>query len=289
MSTTSVQRTSAFARAFPRWDARAGWIVGLVALGALAMALMPRLAQPVSFHDFADRRALLGVPNFMDVVSNAPFAMASALGLGFLARRAREQRMSVVGGGGAGARLMRIDLIALTLVFLGIGFTCAGSSYYHLLPCNERLYWDRLPMVLTFVGLLVVLIAERVSPKTAAWLMAPLLLAAFASVTHWRVTEAAGRGDLRAYFFVEGAALVSVLLIVALYPARYLPTRGLMIGLACYGLAVLFELLDRPVWNLLSSLGVELVSGHTIKHLWASAGALVLAWAVRSEQVAAGE
>ena len=35
-----------------------------------------------------------------------------------------------------------------------------------------------------------------------------------------------------------------------------------MIGLACYGLAVLFEQLDKPVWNLLSSLGVELVSGH---------------------------
>ena len=81
MNTTSVHRTSAFARAFPRWDARAGWIVGLVALGALAMALMPRLAQPASFHNFADRRALLGVPNFMDVVSNAPFAMASALGM----------------------------------------------------------------------------------------------------------------------------------------------------------------------------------------------------------------
>ena len=65
-------------------------------------------------------------------------------------------------------------------------------------------------------------------------------------------------------------------------------TRGLVIGLACYGLAVLFEQLDRPVWNLLSSLGVELVSGHTIKHLWASAGALVLAWAVRRERVDAG-
>ena len=56
---------------------------------------------------------------------------------------------------------MRIDLIALTLVFLGIGFTCAGSSYYHLLPRNEIVRTGTaLPMVLTFVGLLVVLIAN---------------------------------------------------------------------------------------------------------------------------------
>ena len=28
--------------------------------------------------------------------------------------------------------------------------TAVGSSYYHLAPDNERLFWDRLPMTIAF-------------------------------------------------------------------------------------------------------------------------------------------
>ncbi|MFA6045939.1 MAG: hypothetical protein WC718_13235 [Phycisphaerales bacterium] len=269
----------AFRRRFPRFDWRTGVILSIVLLGAGVMASLPRLAQPSAFHHFADTRAWLGVPNFMDVVSNAPFALASLLGLVNLRRRGRSERASVAG---AMLPLMAIDRMCLVALFVGMGLTALGSSYYHLAPGNERLFWDRLPMVLTFVSLLATLVAERVSPKTAAWLLGPLLMAGATSLVYWEHTEHMGQGDLRPYFLIEGAALVSVLLVVTLYTARYLPTRWLMLGLGCYAGAVVLEQLDRVVWHLWDGLGVALVSGHTLKHLSAGAGALVLAWMIEA-------
>lgn len=264
-------------RLFPRFDWRAGVIMTIVLIAAMTMVSVPRFAQSTAFHQFADTRAWLGVPNFLDVITNAPFAVAAAIGLASLWRRVRRERASVVG---ATLPLMPIDRVCLGAVFVGIGLTSLGSAYYHLAPGNERLFWDRLPMLLTFVSLLATLVAERVSPKTAAWILAPLLIAGAASLIYWQQTERLGRGDLRPYFLIEGAALASVLLIVLLYPSRYLPTRWLMLGLGCYAGAIMFEQLDRIVWSMWNIIGIELVSGHTIKHLCAGAGALVLARAV---------
>lgn len=269
-------------RRFPRFDWRAGVILGMVLVAAGVMACVPRLAQPEAFHRFADARAWLGVPNFADVASNAPFALAAVVGMLNLWRRVRRERVGEVG---ASQPLMTIDIVCLATLFVGVGLTSLGSAYYHLAPGNERLFWDRLPMILTFTSLLVTLIAERVSPKTAAWLLGPLLVAGAASLVYWRHTERLGQGDLRAYFLLEGAALVSVLLIVLLYPARYLATKRLGLGLARYALAVVLEQLDHAVWDAWGTLGVHVVSGHTLKHLAAGAGAMVLAGAVKSQAI----
>lgn len=264
-------------RQFPRFDWRAGVILGMVLVAAGILACVPPIAQPAAFHRFADARAWLGVPNFADVASNAPFALAAVVGMLNLWRRVRRERAGV---GGASLPLTTIDIVCLATLFSGVGLTSIGSAYYHLAPSNERLFWDRLPMILTFTSLLVTLIAERVSPKTAAWLLGPLLVAGTASLMYWRHTERLGQGDLRAYFLLEGAALVSVLLIVLLYPARYLATRRLGLGLACYALAVVLEQLDHAVWDAWGTLGVHIVSGHTLKHLAAGAGAMVLVGAI---------
>ena len=50
-----------------------------IALGAIA-ALTPRIPQPQSYHDFADQRAWLGIPNFGDVASNLLFAVSGVWG-----------------------------------------------------------------------------------------------------------------------------------------------------------------------------------------------------------------
>lgn len=266
-------------RLFPRFDWRAGVILTCAMVAVGAMLTLPRLPQSPAFHQFADTRAWLGVPNFLDVITNAPFAVASVLGLVSLWRRSRRERRAVVG---ASLPLMPIDRICLAALFIGIGLTSIGSAYYHLQPTNERLFWDRLPMVLTFVSLLATLIAERVSPKTAAWLLAPMLVAGASSLVYWQWTEQIGDGDLRPYFLIQVATFASVLLIITLYPSRYLPTRSLVLGLLLYGSAVVLEQLDRAVWQVCQPLGIELVSGHTLKHLAAGAGALVMAHTIQS-------
>jgi hypothetical protein len=48
--------------------------------------LLQPIPQPQSYHQFADQRALWGIPNVGDVVSNVGFAIAGVLGLVFLLR-----------------------------------------------------------------------------------------------------------------------------------------------------------------------------------------------------------
>jgi len=100
-------------------------------------------------------------------------------------------------------------------------------------------------------------------------LLWPLLLAGVLSVIYWRVTELAGRGDLRPYALVQFLPVLLIPMILLLYPR---PHGGwIWIGLLGYVLAKLLEQFDAPVY---AALGV--ISGHSLKHL-AAAGAM---WAL---------
>src|SRR3972149_1058047 len=72
--------------------ARIGLVVGLAAAAAVAAALLPPIAQDPAYHRMAGARTLLGVPNAANVLSNLPFVLVAALGLGALGRRPGEAR-----------------------------------------------------------------------------------------------------------------------------------------------------------------------------------------------------
>jgi hypothetical protein len=58
------------------------WILAGVTLLVTAAAMFaPRIAQPLSYHHFADQRSWLGIPNFGDVASNLGFAVVGLWGL----------------------------------------------------------------------------------------------------------------------------------------------------------------------------------------------------------------
>ena len=84
------------------------------------------MPQALDYHQFADRRSAFGVPNFMDVASNAGFLIAGILGF------------IVVFSGHARFEFRREQWL-YAVFFLGILLTAFGSSYYHLAPDNERL------------------------------------------------------------------------------------------------------------------------------------------------------
>ena len=72
------------------------WVlVGFTVAVATAAVLAPRIPQSQSYHDFADRRALLGIPNFGDVASNLLFAVSGAWGLLFLFAPRGHQGLSI--------------------------------------------------------------------------------------------------------------------------------------------------------------------------------------------------
>ena len=61
-------------------------LVVVAVVATVAMLLQDPIPQPPSFHQFADVRTLLGVPNFWNVASNLVFLAAGAYGLAAYAR-----------------------------------------------------------------------------------------------------------------------------------------------------------------------------------------------------------
>jgi hypothetical protein len=243
---------------------RAGvWLlIAFTAAVCVGAALFPRTPQPLAYHDFADKRAWQGIPNFGDVISNVAFAIAGAWGLTWLTSRAARERF-VEGR----------ERWAYGAVFLGLLLTAFGSSYYHLAPDNARLVWDRLPMTIAFMGLVSAMIAERIAVKRGVQLLPLLLLVGMASVVWWWHTESIGAGDLRFYAAVQVYAVL-VLPIFLLLPPRYTRGGDFLVVFAFYILAKVFETSDRQIFSLTR----QTISGHTLKHLAAGAAGL---WILR--------
>ena len=231
---------------------------GIYLLSALTIAvvmaglLVPRTAQPLSYHQFADERRWLGLPNFPDVASNIVFAAAGLAGLWYLSGRS----------GGAQFIDPR-EKCFYVFFFLGLLLTAFGSSYYHLAPDNARLVWDRLPMTVVFMSLVAAVIAERISVPAGLGLLPVLLGMGIASVLEWYASEFDGRGDLRFYAGVQVYAVL-VLLVALLLPPRYTRSSDFAVIAGLYLVAKICETADRQIY----SLG-HFVSGHTLKHLTA--------------------
>ena len=119
----------------------------------------PRIAQEPAYHSMADQRALLGIPNCLNVLSNVSFAMVGLIGLPVVFRLRAEYKTIF---DDTWERWPYGTLFVATLL------TAVGAAYYHLAPDNDRLVWDRLPMTVGFMGLLTAMIAERVNLTPSA-------------------------------------------------------------------------------------------------------------------------
>lgn len=230
-------------------------MAGLAILLFVVAASMPRVPQPAAYHNFADHRGWLGIPNFGDVVSNTGFAVVGIMGLYEMLRRPSRIRF-----------LDPREKWPYLLIFFGLLLTAVGSSYYHLAPDNARLVWDRLPMTIVFMSLIATLIAERINVRAGLTLLPFLLAIGVGSVLQWRWSEAQGQGDLRFYAGVQLYAMLAVILALFLKP-RYTRGSDLAVLAAFYVLAKLSEMFDSQIF----SFG-QIVSGHTIKHIAAAVG-----------------
>jgi hypothetical protein len=164
--------------------------------------------------------------------------------------------------------------------------TAAGSSIYHWDPSNNSLAGDRLPIAWACAALAAAFLGERVATHwSRPRMLAAALAVATLSVAFWWLTERAGQGDLRLYLFVQMLPMVLVPLGLGLRLAPTTPTATPASAwwgvLACYAAAKLVELADQPIYAALGGL-----SGHTLKHLFAAAGAAWLLGAAVAAQTA---
>lgn len=225
---------------------------------ATLMLLHGPILQPEHYHDFADQSFWASIPHAADVLSNLGFAFVALWGALRLwpQRNHPALRRARVGFG--------VFLIALLL-------TSMGSTYYHLAPDDWRLVWDRLPIALACAGLLAGVRAQLVPHVNVKLEIIALAAFAAASVACWYVGQLGGNGDLRPYLLLQIAPLILIPLWQAVYGASRANRLWFGFALALYVLAKVAELHDHEMH---AALG--LITGHTIKHLLASAAAWVL-------------
>ena len=233
---------------------RLGWRE--ISLAAICVAMLGAfllqapIAQDLAYHNFADRRVICGIPNMLDVSSNLAFLIVGAVGIFFWkARRAEGLAVSWL------------------VLFAGTALVFFGSAYYHSAPSNATLLWDRLPMTIAFMGLFVALVAEHAGPRLERYLLVPAVAVGAASAVWWHFTD-----DLRWYAWVQFTPLVCIPFVLAVFPARYTHRADYLYALGLYALAKVAEFFDWQIYALTGSF----FSGHTLKHLLAACGVLMI-------------
>jgi ceramidase len=214
-----------------------------LAAASLAGLLLPPIPQDQSYHQFADQRSVFGIPNFWNVISNLPFLAVGAAGL----RRFRDDPASVV-------------------FFLGVFLTGIGSSYYHWNPNDNTLFWDRLPMTLSFAAIFALVVKERVNTETGTILLWPALAIGLFSLLLWRWSD-----DLRLYFWMQFFPGLALILLFLLHPPKYTGTSYWIVAVTLYALAKVFEFSDKAIYS-----AGNFLSGHTLKHFAAAAACFAI-------------
>jgi hypothetical protein len=246
------------------YGAKVGVLVGVAVLAVSAASFISPIAQDSAYHQFADRRALFGIPNFGDTASNIGFLIVGALGLAFVLGKRGRAMFDAPG-----------ERWPYLIFFVGGGLVSLGSTYYHVNPTTETLFWDRLPMTLAFMALFSAFITDRIHARVGVVVMLPLLIAiGFGAVVYWHVTEAAGYGDLRPYGLVQFYPMLAIPLVCLLFPGRRTTGKHVFYMAVWYSLAKICEHFDGEIFAFLS----KTVSGHTLKHVFAAiATCMVLA------------
>lgn len=203
------------------------------------------IMQSTQYHLFADSRQYTFIPNFFNVLTNLPFLLIGIYG--YLYCRQTEQSP---------------NSNAWMTMFLGIGLVSLGSAYYHWQPSYDSLFWDRIPMTVAFMGLFVAILSEYITERIAYSLLYPFVFIGISSVIFWYYSD-----DLRLYFWVQLVPLLTIPTVMLLFKSGYSHQWLLLHALTFYLLAKITEFYDEQIFQWT----YEILSGHSIKHLLASA------------------
>uniref|UniRef100_A0AC35GXC2 Alkaline ceramidase n=1 Tax=Panagrolaimus sp. PS1159 TaxID=55785 RepID=A0AC35GXC2_9BILA len=220
----------------------------------LAHLILPRFPQMTSYHNFADDRKVVGIPYFFNVISNLPFLWVGLQGMNLLSSGKIEMDLT--------------EKNLFNVFFNSVFFAGIGSGFYHLIPNNFTLLFDRLPLTAASMALLSAILADRVSKSLGHKLLFPLLLFGILTALYWEFTEMIGSGDIRSYAFANFLPAILIPLILAKMPKKYSGTHHLWNLVLFFGIARFGEIAD----GLFYMLTFHIISGHVVKHLALSWG-----------------
>lgn len=200
------------------------------------------------YHEFIDDRAFFGIHRFLDTFSNIGFLYVGILFVKEIFLR-DEKDFNLI-----------IISIGTILVFF-------GSSYYHLMPENSRLLWDRLPISIVFSGVLAYSLNSNQLIKST-WINKfniGYLIFSIASVLTWYVGSLGNENWLAPYVFVQFGGMI-ILIYIAFTGTNKEFNKKIMYVLAWYIIAKLCEHFDQGIYTLTQNL----LSGHTLKHIFSA-------------------
>jgi len=238
--------------------------IAIVSVGAVLYLIEP-FPQDLAYHQFSDQREFFGVPSFFNVFSNLAFIIIGVYCLRSLVSHTHD----TVGF---------TPKSACYIFFIGLMLTGFGSGYYHLSPTNQTLVWDRLPMAVAFMALFSFFLSEHINARMGSRILWPLLALGIFSVLYWIYTENQGAGDLRLYALVQFLPVLLIPLILILFPSGYYQKKYLWYIIGFYALAKVTEHYDYEIMGVLS------ISGHTLKHIFASLTGIVFLQIILSRQ-----
>lgn len=224
------------------------WAVALICFIVL-MIVTPAIPQSQDYHNFADQRTFFGIPNALNVISNFPFLIIGFIGL-VLCHHGNYFKLSLQG-----------ELWGWTCFYVGVAAVGIGSSYYHLKPDDASLVWDRLPMTVAFTSIIAIFIIERIDERKGMISIIPLVLAGVISIVYWRFFD-----DLRPYALIQFVPCIAIPLMAILLPPMYTHSTYWLWAAGFYLLAKVLEATDDVVYKWTH----HIVSGHTLKHLFAA-------------------
>jgi hypothetical protein len=244
-------------------------LVQLVALSVFLVTCASPIPQDQAYHMFADNRCTsCKIPNTNDVLSNLVFLASGTAGV-------------IAMSNGSARFLTAIEEQAWMTFFVGMATVCFGSAYYHWRPDDARLVWDRLPMTVCFMSLFTLLVQERseLARSVGPSMLVFCIVVGVYSIIHWVYFK-----DLRVYLVVQFFPLFATPELSILFPS---PTysHGEMVHwcLMGYVAAKVVEILDRQIYEFTG----KVVSGHTLKHLFAGFSIFFLVYMVSARSVIA--
>ena len=247
-------------------NAKRLYLVALFLFIIVALFYGP-ISQPQEYHDFADGRELLGVPNALDVISNLAILCPGVLGLSFIYERRNKSQVSE-------------DEISIHItLFSGMILTFAGSVWFHLDPTDSTMLWDRLGMSVVIGSCISLLIHDMWDRNLAGQIHLPVVIASIISVLWWPVFD-----DLRIYFIVKHHPFILFPILLFCGNRVYDKISGYYWGLSMFLLATIFEFADQQIFEL-----TGIISGHTLKHIAAGIGLWFLMVMIRDRQLIISE
>lgn len=220
-------------------------LIVILVLPAFGLLWHGPVEQNELYHHFADTRIFFYVPNFFDVVSNFAFLIVGIIGLRNLPSNNDIK-------------------LGLKVFFTSMILVAFGSGYYHYQPNSQTLFWDRLPLAISFTSLLWLMTKPVVGNLYFQLLKWPLILLGPASVIHWAYFS-----DLRIYLYIQFGGILYILLLALMFDIEPARKKYLSLTLGFYTLAKISEILDHQIFSITK----HILSGHTFKHLLAAIGA----------------